>query len=141
MAATDSIDIDSGENLSALEYLARADKEMVAGNGREAAGLLWKATRATLVGLARDKGLDRPENDEDALIELARDMEKHGSISDYYYRGKIAAGSLLREHADSDVLEGYELESSYRVAREFVVKCNTAGTGPPICISTRTEDT
>lgn len=124
MVAVDSTDIDSGENLSALEYLSRADQEMAAGNGREAAGLLWKATRATLVGLAQDKGLDRPANDEDALIELARDMEKHGSIPDYYYRGKVAAGSLLREHSDSDALEGYELESAYRVAREFVVKCN-----------------
>ena len=116
--------MESGENLAPLDYLSRADEEMAAGNGREAAGLLWKATRATLVGLGRERGLERPGNDEDALIELAGAMEKFGSIPDYYYLGKVAAGSLLKEHAGSGALEDYELESAYQVARRFVVECN-----------------
>ena len=39
--------------MTPLEYLKQADREMAAGNGQKAAGLLWKATEATLVGLAQ----------------------------------------------------------------------------------------
>ncbi len=39
----------TGPETTPLEYLARADRELVAGNRRESALLMWKATAATFV--------------------------------------------------------------------------------------------
>ena len=47
--------------MTALEYLACADREWAAGNHQEAAALIWKATKATFVGLAKERGLEWDE--------------------------------------------------------------------------------
>ena len=65
-----------------------------------------------------------PRPGDDALLKLAGAMEKSKSPTDYHYRGKVAAGSLLREHAYYDALEDCEFESAYEVARRFVVDWN-----------------
>ena len=114
----------NGESMTPLEYLARADKEMASGNGRAAAGLLWKATQTTLLNLAQERGYHSATSGDDTLIELACAMENPGPNPGYHYRGKVAAGSLLREHAHLDVLEECELESAYQVARQFVMDWN-----------------
>ena len=102
MAASNS------EGITPLEYLARADQEMGAGNGREAARLLWKATEGTFVVLARRRGMSRVDSGDDSLLELARVLDMPGNRPGFYYRGKVAAGFMLKEHADSDALEDYE---------------------------------
>ena len=124
MAATNSIDIDSGENLSALEYLSRADQEMAAGNGREAAGLLWKATRATLVGLAREWGLALKGSEYSDFMELADALESVQVREKGYLRGNFIAATVLRDHAAMEVLESSELDFSYDLTRKFIVDCN-----------------
>ena len=104
--------------MTPLEYLACADKEWVAGNDQEAAGLIWKATRATFIGLAGKKGLDYEEN----FVKLAKALEADKSVSEGYYRGNLTVGTLMRDHAEMDVLEGYELESTYRLAQKFLAE-------------------
>ena len=115
----------NGDVLTPKEFLALADNAMEAGNTRKAAELLWKATRGTLINLARNSGLDNADDGDDSLLALASAMEKNGSVKEFYYRGKVAAGSLLREHADFAALEDYELESAYKSARQFVVDWNS----------------
>ena len=44
------------------EYLRNADKELAAGNRRKAAALLWKATEATFLRLAKERGLSRNDH-------------------------------------------------------------------------------
>ena len=44
--------------MTPLEYMTCADQELAAGHHRKAAALLWKATEATFLGLARERGLD-----------------------------------------------------------------------------------
>jgi len=117
--------LSNSDGLTPSEFLELADNEMKAGNSRRAAELLWKATRGTLLNLAQKRGLVCGDEGDDSLIALASAMEKNGSASEYYYRGKVAAGSLLRDHADFDALEDYELESAYKSARQFVVDWNS----------------
>ena len=124
MAAADSIDMESGENLAPLDYLSRADEEMAAGNGREAAGLLWKATRATLVGLGRERGLKLSGSGYSDFMELADALESVPEWEKGYFRGNFIAATVLRDHADMEVLECLELDFSYDLTRQFIVECN-----------------
>ena len=105
-------------NMTPLEYLAGADKEWADGNHLEAAGLLWKATKSTFIELAAERRLDYDEY----LIDLAKALEAAGSVSEGYYRDNLVVGKLMRAHAEMDVLEGYELESTYKLARQFIVE-------------------
>lgn len=104
--------------LTPLEYLAAADKEWAAGCHQQAAALLWKATKATFVGLAQERGLEYDEH----LIDLAKALEKDGSVYAGYYRVRLGAGKLMRDHAELDALEGFRLESAYSLARKFIVE-------------------
>ena len=104
--------------MTALEYLACADREWAAGNHQEAAALIWKATKATFVGLAKERGLVY----DDELIELAKALEADGAVYPWYYRGNLGVGKLMRDHAEMDVLEGYQLESTFELARQFLVE-------------------
>ena len=113
---------ESDTKMTPLEYMRRADKELAAGNDREAAGLLWKATKATIIELAQARGLECNNLDNSDFIDLAQALEGDESTPGHYYRGKIAAGSLLNAHAEMDALEDYELESAYKVARKFIVQ-------------------
>lgn len=109
---------ESFAELTPLEYLAAADKEWATGHHQEAAALLWKATKSTFIGLARERGLEYDEG----LIDLAKALEKDGSVGAGYYRDCLIGGKLMRDHAELDVLEGFRLENSYRLARKFIVE-------------------
>ena len=101
--------------MTPMGYLADADREYAEGNHREAARLLWKATEATFVGLARSRGLEY-----DNLITLAKRLEADNPDAEGYYRGSLITGKLLRDHAELDALETCELEDAYKGGREFV---------------------
>ena len=110
----------SGKNRkkTALQYLDAANAEKQAGNQRHAAELMWKATQATFVALAQTRGLECGD-----LIELAKALELDGSVPKYHYRGGLAGATLLRDHAEMDVLEPYEIEDAYHATCEFVKDC------------------
>ena len=112
---------DPATGMTPLEYMACADQELAAGHHRKAAALLWKATEATFLGLARERGLDHSNPD---LINVAKALEADGSVPKSYFRASLGAGKLLRDHAEMDVLEDYELESAYKTMREFIVECH-----------------
>ena len=107
----------SSAELTPLEYLAAADKEWATGHHQEAAALLWKATKSTFIGLARERGLEYDEG----LIDLAKALEGEGKVAKFYYRGVLVTGELLRDHSEMDALSGCELESAVADAREFVL--------------------
>ena len=109
---------ESDTKMTPLEYMRRADKELAAGNGREAAGLLWKATEVTFIKLAQSRGLDYSD-----LIAVAKALEADKSIPQRYYRANLVASGLLQDHAELDVLEGYQLEDAYDGARKFILEC------------------
>ena len=104
---------ESATGMTPLEYLKQADQEMAAGNGQVAAGLLWKATEATFIGLAEKLGMDG--ND---LREVAKAMEKKNPPYVLYYSGNLLFAESLRDHASTDPMEGYELE--YYVLEDFL---------------------
>ena len=104
--------------LTALEYLAGADREWAAGNHQEASALIWKATKATFVRLAEERGLEYDER----LIDLAKALESDGSVPEGYYRDNLNVAKLMRTHAEMDVLEDYEIESTFQLARQFLVE-------------------
>ena len=104
--------------MTPLEYLACADREWAAGNHQEAAGLLWKATKATFVGLAEERGLEHDEE----LIDLAKGLEAGGTVYKGYFRLSLGVAKLMRDHADMDVLEDYERETTYDLVRGFLVE-------------------
>ena len=116
----------NGESMTPLEYLARADKEMASGNGREAAGLLWKAAEVTLEELGQKRGyaLNGPEYED--FMEIADALESDKSGEKHYFRSNFIAASVLRDHADMEVLEDTELDFSYCLTRKFIVECNDA---------------
>ena len=80
-------------NMTPLEYLKQADKEMAAGNHQVAAGLLWKATESTFIGLAEKLGMDG--ND---FREVAKAMEKKNPPYELYYSGNLLFAESLRDH-------------------------------------------
>lgn len=108
--------------MTPMEYLKQADKEMAAGNGQKAAGLLWKATEATLVGLAKKREIQY----RDDLSQLAIALEADGSVEKRHYRARVVTAKILREHAETEIMEDDELEGTYAVMRNFLVGCNGA---------------
>ncbi len=105
-----------------LENLAAADRALAAGHDKEAARLLSKAADATFLKLARLVELDTEAAD---LIEVARALEGNESLPKLAYRSNRIAASLLRDHAEMDVLEAPELESAYGVVRKFILRCGS----------------
>ena len=105
--------------MNPLEYLKQADKEMAAGNGRIAAGLLSKAIEATLRELAKEQGLEITN-----LEETAKALEAAGAGEKYYFQGTLLTAQMLREHEDGEIMEDYELEGAYIVTRRFLIGCN-----------------
>lgn len=103
--------------MTPLAYLERADKEMAAGNGRKAAGLLWQATEATIADLGARKGVKSKE-----LVEVARGLESTGSVEKHHFTSRLVTAKFLKEHANNEIMEDYELENAYDVIRRFVVR-------------------
>ena len=108
--------------MTPLEYLKQADREMAAGNGQKAAGLMWKATEATFEALADAKGLDRRD-----LETVARALEKENPPHPHYFVLNLLTAAALRDHGNSDPIERYVLEedileSFMDGSREFVLE-------------------
>ena len=101
--------------MTPLEYLKQADKAMADGNGREAAGLMWKAIEATILDLARTSSLEGNDLDQLALTLDAKSPE-----SQRRHMSSVVTGVTLLEHSKVAVLEDCELELAYQLSREFV---------------------
>ena len=108
---------ESATEMTPLEYLKRADEAMASGKHQLASGLLWKATEATIVGLATERGVEG--ND---IGELAKGLELNGSAEKHHFMSRLVTAKFLKEHADNEIMEDYELEGAYDVTRRFVVK-------------------
>ena len=107
--------------MTPLEYLKQADREMAAGNGQKAAGLMWKAVEFTFIQLAEARGLDWKD-----FQKMASEIEKE----DFDRRSRLTINILmaeaLRDHGMDDPTERYELEgdvleSFLEGTREFVL--------------------
>ena len=109
--------------MTALEYVDASKREQAAGNHVKAASLMWRATQATFAALADAHGLKLESWDEVSLIELARALEADGSVPKWRYRGGLAPGSLLKDHAEMEVLESYQLDLAYETAEQFIRGC------------------
>ena len=106
---------ESSANMTPLDYLKQADLAMSAGNGREAAGRMWQAIEATILCLARDKGLTGEDLDQLALaLDTASPEEMRR------YMRSVVTGVTLLEHSKTEVLEDCELELAYQLSHEFV---------------------
>ena len=108
-------------DLTPLDYLEQADREMAAGNGQKAAGLLWKATEGTLIALAKERGMTLGD-----LNAITRVLGEENPAREHFYVGNLLFAEALRDHANTDPLERYELEADVldgflENTREFVL--------------------
>ena len=108
---------------TALEYLAASKQEQAAGNHHKAAALMWQATQATFAALADAHGVKYNGLDDMDLFKIADALEADGTVRKHRYRSGIAPGSLLKDHAEMDVLESYQLELAYETAECFIREC------------------
>ena len=108
---------------TALGYVDASKREQAAGNHVKAAALMWQATQATFAALADRHGMELKSLDEDELIMLARALEADGSVPKWRYRGGLSPGSLLKDHAEMEVLESYQLDLAYETAEQFIRGC------------------
>ena len=109
--------------MTPLEYVAASKRERAAGDHRKAAALMWQATQATFAALAEAHGVECKSLEEVDLIMVARALEADGSVPKWRYRGGLAPGSLLKDHAEMDVLESYQLDLAYETAEQFIREC------------------
>ena len=103
--------------ITTLESLEVAQREFDAGNYRKSSRILWQATRATYEMMARAHGLD-PSNHS----ATARALDKKYNTR-HHYLGYLVSGGLLRDHAEMDVLEYYDLVSPHEDIPIFIRKC------------------
>lgn len=108
---------------TALEYVDASKRERDVGNIHEAAALMWKATQATFAALADARGVGYKSLDDIDLFGIADTLEADEEVRKYHYRSGIAPGSLLKDHAEMDVLESYQLELAFETAELFVREC------------------
>ncbi len=108
---------------TALEYVDASKREQAAGNHVKAAALMWTATQATFAALAQAKGLKYKGLDFGGLLEIAKALEADGSVRKLYYRSGISPGALLKDHAEMEVLEDYQLDLAYETAEQFIREC------------------
>lgn len=102
---------------STLESLDIAQREFEAGNYIESSRILWEATQATYRMMAKAHGLDTSN-----LGKVAKALDKKYNTR-YRYLGYLISGRLLRDHAEMDVLEYYELDSPHEDLPPFIRKC------------------
>ncbi len=109
--------------MTPLEYVDASRREQDAGNHRKAAALMWQATQATFAKLADAHGVEYKGLDDLDLFAIADALEATGSVRKHHYRSGVAPGSLLKDHAEMDVLEYYQLELAYETAEHFIREC------------------
>ena len=105
--------------MTALEYThAAAHKQLAAGNERKAAGLLWKAVEATFLDLGRQRGIECDGN----LTALVKALDAKGAVRRSYYSVRLGGMSTLRDHAEHDVLEKWDLMALYEDTLDFIIE-------------------
>lgn len=109
---------ESTVELSPLEYLAAAERELAADNPLEGSRLLWKASEATFHRLARLHHLDS-----DNLSTLARALDRKEDRN-MYYLGALCTARALRYNAEDDAMEQFELDFAHLAIRPFILECN-----------------
>lgn len=109
-----------GSGRTALGYLDAANTERQSGNHQRASALMWKATQATFATLADARGVRYEGLDDIDLFGIADALESDGAVRKHHYRSGIAPGSLLKDHAEMEVLEDYQLELAYETAEQFI---------------------
>ena len=107
----------------ALEYVDASKREQAAGNHIKASALMWQATQATFAALAEAHGVGYKGLDDLDLFAIADALEAGGAVRKHHYRSGIAPGSLLKDHANMEVLEDYQLELAYETAEFFIREC------------------
>ena len=107
----------------ALEYVDASKREQAAGNHIKASALMWQATQATFAALADAHGVKYNGLDDVDLFAIAYALEGEGMVRKHHYSSGIAPGSLLKDHADMEVLEDYQLELAYETAEDFIREC------------------
>ncbi len=105
------------KTITPLQALGLAEREFESGNHREASRLLWDATEATFDMLAAAHALD-PSNH----IAVATALDEKYSFR-FYYQGKLMTGKSLRDHADMEIWEDYELEHPRQSIPVFIREC------------------
>lgn len=109
--------------MTPLEYVDASKREQSAGNHIKAAALMWQATQAMFAALADAHGVEYQGLDYMDLIGVAKALESDLSATKFYYRSGLGPGSLLKDHAEMDVLESYQLELAYETAEQFIREC------------------
>ena len=105
------------KTMTPLESLDVAEREFESGNHREASRILWKATEATFDMLAKAHGLD-PSNH----IAVATALDEKYDLR-LHYRGNLVTAKSLRDHADLEIWEDYELEHPRQSIPIFIREC------------------
>ena len=100
-----------------LESLADAEREFELGNHREASHILWKAAESTFDMLAKAHGLDPSDH-----IAVATALDEKYDLG-LYYRGRLITCKALRDHAELEVWEDYELEWPRESVPLFIREC------------------
>lgn len=103
--------------MAPLEILETAEREFADGNYRKSSRLVWEATEATFRTLAKAHDLDLSDIRE---VAIALD-EKEGRRR--YYRGRLVSAGLLRDHAEMEVLEDYQIKWSHKSQSKFIRQC------------------
>ena len=120
MTAPEPSQLEPAKGMTPSEYVDLADRELAAGNHRRAASLLWKATEATFINLAEERGIDHSDPD---LIAVAKALESDGSAPKFHYRSGLICGKLMRDHGAMDLMSETRLKDAYKSTRQFIIKC------------------
>ena len=105
-----------------LQALDAAEREYAAGNYVASSRILWQATEATYAMLAKAHGLDAAD-----LYEVADALDrKYGDEAPklkHYYSGYLTTCGLMKDHAEMEALEDYELDWPHRRLVHFIREC------------------
>ena len=102
-----------------LKALEVAERQYAAGNYVESSRILWKATEATYVMMAKAHGLHTRDLNQIAAA-LDRKYGGNDRRSKRYYSGYLTTCGLMQDHAEMEALEGYELDWPSRRLMNFI---------------------
>ena len=105
-----------------LQALEAAEREFAAGNYVDSSRILWKATEATYAMVAKAHGLRTGDLNQiaDALDRKYGGNDRRGKG---YYSGYLITCGLMRDHAEMEALEEYELDWPSRRLMNFIREC------------------
>lgn len=105
-----------------LKAVEAAEREYAAGNYVESSRILWQATEATYAMMAEAHGLGVGD-----LYEVADALDKKYGGDDpklkHYYSGYLTTRGLMKDHAEMEALEDYELDWPHRRLVHFILEC------------------